>query len=630
MMPIAIEAAHGKYNWTDDGTAVSNTGVQNPLTGFDSLGIREIGSNGTEIQGPYYQKDQGSPSVLFVPNSGKEFSFYSNPNSNFYNISSGESYARNVTSGLSVKNIVRSGGTTTVDLYTNDYTIASNATLTAGTWYINGNLTIPSGITLTIPSGTTLSFSGYYKLRVEGTLVANGQQGNEITFQGSGSSGSWFGIEFYNAPSGQSLSYCTIKDASYGLNFINTSFASAHLTIRDNTYGVNCTNYSDPTFNNTVFQTDSWGVNGDATSAPSLTAFTGYNSFRTNDYYDIYSTYSGTIYARGNWWGACSPSPFVTANVDYSSELCVDPNPNRTPLVTVSPVIQLSKASSSSFASTKIESGMSGKDPGMNQVEAAYRLYLDGKYEQALQAFERNVTKYPEYFAGERSLVFVERTLEKLGRSDEILASLNNTATTYGDKLVGKTAAARRVYQYIKRGQYQDAIAQASEVVQQVADTTLVKFALYDLGSCYWYGIGDTRNGAQYYGQLIARFPSDPLSHSAEVTLGFPVGKSTKQAGLTVTSSLSTEYDLQNYPNPFNPSTTISYQLTAKGSVSLRIYNMLGQEVAALVDGERLPGYHQEMWDASRNPSGVYIYQLIATDEKGQKQVARKRMLLLK
>jgi hypothetical protein len=86
----------------------------------------------------------------------------------------------------------------------------------------------------------------------------------------------------------------------------------------------------------------------------------------------------------------------------------------------------------------------------------------------------------------------------------------------------------------------------------------------------------------------------------------------------------------QNYPNPFNPSTTISYQLAVNCTVTLKIFNMLGQEVASLVDGDRLAGCHQEMWDAGRLSSGMYVYQLIATDERGMKQIARKRMLLLK
>lgn len=86
----------------------------------------------------------------------------------------------------------------------------------------------------------------------------------------------------------------------------------------------------------------------------------------------------------------------------------------------------------------------------------------------------------------------------------------------------------------------------------------------------------------------------------------------------------------QNFPNPFNPTTAISYQLTAVNRVNLRIYNMLGQEVASLIDDDRPAGYHQETWYAARYASGVYVYQLIATDETGQKQIARRRMMLLK
>jgi hypothetical protein len=100
---------------------------------------------------------------------------------------------------------------------------------------------------------------------------------------------------------------------------------------------------------------------------------------------------------------------------------------------------------------------------------------------------------------------------------------------------------------------------------------------------------------------------------------------------ITVAVAAPNKFEVfQNYPNPFNPSTAISYQLTANSSVSLKIYNMLGQEIASLVDGDQLAGYHQETWDASRCATGVYVYQLIATNEHGSKQIAQKRMMLLK
>lgn len=68
----------------------------------------------------------------------------------------------------------------------------------------------------------------------------------------------------------------------------------------------------------------------------------------------------------------------------------------------------------------------------------------------------------------------------------------------------------------------------------------------------------------------------------------------------------------QNYPNPFNPSTVIGYQIGATGWVSLRVFNVLGQEVATLVDGLRTPGTYRVTFDAAGYSSGVYYYRLQA------------------
>jgi len=70
----------------------------------------------------------------------------------------------------------------------------------------------------------------------------------------------------------------------------------------------------------------------------------------------------------------------------------------------------------------------------------------------------------------------------------------------------------------------------------------------------------------------------------------------------------------QNYPNPFNPSTTIEFGLPEKTHVTLTIYNMLGHEVARLVDEERSAGSYSASWDASTSGAGVYFYKIRAGD----------------
>jgi predicted alpha/beta superfamily hydrolase len=81
----------------------------------------------------------------------------------------------------------------------------------------------------------------------------------------------------------------------------------------------------------------------------------------------------------------------------------------------------------------------------------------------------------------------------------------------------------------------------------------------------------------------------------------------------------------QNYPNPFNPSTTLSFVIGQWSFVSLKVYDVLGIEVATIVNEEKPAGTYEITWNASNLPSGVYFYQL-----KAGSYAATKKLLLLK
>lgn len=78
---------------------------------------------------------------------------------------------------------------------------------------------------------------------------------------------------------------------------------------------------------------------------------------------------------------------------------------------------------------------------------------------------------------------------------------------------------------------------------------------------------------------------------------------------------------LQNYPNPFNPSTEIKYSIPKKGIVNLKVHNLLGQEVATIVNQEQKPGNYTVNFDASKLASGIYMYSLQADDFSLTKQM---------
>lgn len=92
---------------------------------------------------------------------------------------------------------------------------------------------------------------------------------------------------------------------------------------------------------------------------------------------------------------------------------------------------------------------------------------------------------------------------------------------------------------------------------------------------------------------------------------------------------------LQNYPNPFNPGTVISYQLPARAEVSLKIFNLLGQEVRTLVNRPREAGVYRHEWDGrdaagAAVSSGVYFYRMEARTADGKRFNDVRKMLLLK
>lgn len=84
----------------------------------------------------------------------------------------------------------------------------------------------------------------------------------------------------------------------------------------------------------------------------------------------------------------------------------------------------------------------------------------------------------------------------------------------------------------------------------------------------------------------------------------------------------ATDYQLaQNYPNPFNPVTTIQYDLPKAGMTTLKLYNLLGEEVAVLLNEYKVAGSYQFQFDASKLESGVYYYKIKSGDFEASKKL---------
>jgi parallel beta-helix repeat protein len=142
------------------------------------------------------------------------------------------------------------------------------------------------------------------------------------------------------------------------------------------------------------------------------------------------------------------------------------------------------------------------------------------------------------------------------------------------------------------------------------ADYSLPKLAFMHLSSTSKAIDKGTDVGLPYYGAApdlgaYEYYPTTDVKDNLQHSKGFVLG--------------------QNYPNPFNPSTVIRYQVPSNGSVELKVYDVLGKEVATLVNGIQSAGVYTCQFSAVNLPSGLYIYTL-----KAGSNIQTKKMLLLK
>jgi hypothetical protein len=162
---------------------------------------------------------------------------------------------------------------------------------------------------------------------------------------------------------------------------------------------------------------------------------------------------------------------------------------------------------------------------------------------------------------------------------------------------------------------------------------------------------GMTNNG-QFFGDITAGevksssyetniyTQNNPHSVKIEVSIkseGYPYWGDSETINVVLgiedrTVTIPTAYALrQNYPNPFNPSTKIEFDLPKTSEVTLKIYNILGEEVAMLVSDRLTAGSYSYEWDASNLASGVYLYRLSVgslSGEAGEFVETRKMVLM--
>ncbi|MBA4320577.1 MAG: hypothetical protein C0412_19455, partial [Flavobacterium sp.] len=250
----------------------------------------------------------------------------------------------------------------------------------SGNYIINSNLTVNGGIILAVQPSSQIFITDGSSLTINGTLNAVGTSSSGITFNRSGSSGTWNGIQFNSGSSGN-LQYCNINNATVGVYFYNSSSPQIrYCTFEYNGTAISCYYYSSPQIiSNSNFRYNTIdGIRCNSYSSPGLLSYgyPGYNVIRNNSRYGVYASYNSNpglggssyggqnsiysnsscevlaeyncnIIAQYNWWGSSNPSPYEfctnSSTITYLPALSSDPNPGRSVVPTPEDKISLIK-----------------------------------------------------------------------------------------------------------------------------------------------------------------------------------------------------------------------------------------------------------------------------------------------
>ena len=178
------------------------------------------------------------------------------------------------------------------------------------------------------------------------------------------------------------------------------------------------------------------------------------------------------------------------------------------------------------------------------------------------------------------------------------------------------------------------------------ASDSMARFVRY-----IWENGGDGTGSRPFHNSASPSNPYAGVPADWKTTQGYPVRESLRYTNATlltadpngnpigdltwypeivvgvreIPNSVPTKFSLsQNYPNPFNPTTKINYSIINSGFVTLKVFNVLGQEVASLVNQEQKPGQYVVDFDASNLASGIYMYKI----QSGNFTLTKKMLLL--
>ena len=568
----------------------------------------------------------------------------------------------------------KSGNKLYVDFRTNydPYTLSENTT-----WdhqiFLDNSVTVQSGVTLTIKPNTTVYVADGKTINIYGELDADG-----VTF--TAMDNNWNGLTFQSGSDGEIKNSTIEKVQSYGgaaikvytnnhfeihdniIQDLTGACSGIQLVNADNTYvydnhienttyhGIYASNSNAKIFDNFIKGYSNAGIYSSAYSSVVLSAisspnYTGENTIvggkyglqiSGNSYLNagssssfgsqnrianqsgtgwahIYSTSPYTVYAKYNYFTPYNGSGGVAPTTAGSGTGTL----YTTPYLTSDPAASVGfKVMASNVVNSEEEL----------LLEQAIEYRFSEEYEKAESILSSLILSSSSSEIIDHSL-FEYGWLAQLSKSGEYVLELESLQSVFANTEYEPTASISLARVYYSQDYFDRALDLLDPVIEEFEGTEVayqaIKLAIYVAADA-----GYSDKTEEYYTLLSSTKLKTANDTDIIVLIDYLETISSKKVDKYESLELDempTDIFINNYPNPFNPTTNIEFTLPEQSRVSLKVFDLLGREVADLVNEVKSAGEYSVNFDASELSSGVYIYQLQVGN-----QVYSKRMTLIK
>ena len=443
-----------------------------------------------------------------------------------------------------------------------------------------------------------------------------------------------YGLEYFNGSTG-TVYQNDIAGMNQGVNVYNRAWISSNGP-NDNNKNNRITNCSEGLY-----------VYYMSTAILGTTPNTGgqWNSIYGNGYNVMVGEHGETgseVYAYGNWWGSYppntsllsvrSPSTFYNyspLNYDPWSGIPLHLNSiPSTPVIADNKSIDVASTSQSESGQALLQLNSPASGSSIEPLLDGIALLNQNRYNDAKTFFISYLSKHPD---NQSAYVALYNCYNEETAPDIIkyFSSLPPQAAKDHKFLLSNL--------YLKQGKVDLAKGVNNSVIHDNPNTSLSERGKLNK----MYIALDIDNNIDSASAIFTDILNSPnllsqtdLSQAQEriETYAATRGKAKPNFNLQggTNNSIPTTISLNNFPNPFNPTTNISYQLIENSRVSIKVYDILGRQVATLVDGNKTAGQYITVFDGSRYASGVYFVRMMVQGSSAQQIVKTLKIQMLK